>query len=170
MPFIVHGCTTSRLGAQAGASLFSRLGAQAGAHPFGRLDAQTCAHLFGRLSTQTSAYFIVLVPHWPVAAQGSSNCSSRQRAWYAHTRQIRFSASYHEAGPSSHCSVTIAQYISGRSHRPNWWDAMIEEFTTLQANNTWDLVPRPSDGNIVIGKWVFRHKFHPDGSLDRYKA
>jgi hypothetical protein len=47
---------------------------------------------------------------------------------------------------------------------------MIEEFTTLQANNTWDLVPRPSDGNIVIGKWVFRHKFHPDGSLDRYKA
>jgi hypothetical protein len=53
---------------------------------------------------------------------------------------------------------------------PNWWDAMIEEFTTLQANNTWDLVPRPSDGNIVIGKWVFRHKFHPDGSLDRYKA
>jgi hypothetical protein len=53
---------------------------------------------------------------------------------------------------------------------PNWRDAMIEEFTALQVNNTWDLVPQPFDGNIVTGKWVFRHKFHSDGSQDRYKA
>ncbi|XP_073363537.1 uncharacterized protein [Aegilops tauschii subsp. strangulata] len=24
--------------------------------------------------------------------------------------------------------------------------------------------------NVVTGKWIFRHKFHPDGSLARYKA
>jgi hypothetical protein len=53
---------------------------------------------------------------------------------------------------------------------PNWRDTMIEEFTTLQANNTWDLEPRPSDGNIVTGKWGFQHKFHTNGSLDWYKA
>jgi hypothetical protein len=52
----------------------------------------------------------------------------------------------------------------------NWQDAMIEEFTTLQANNTWDLVTQPYDGDIVTGKWGFRHKFHPDGSHDWYKA
>jgi hypothetical protein len=47
---------------------------------------------------------------------------------------------------------------------------MIEEFTALQASNTWDLVPHLSDGNVVTGKWVFHHKFHLDGSHDRYKA
>jgi hypothetical protein len=29
---------------------------------------------------------------------------------------------------------------------------MIEEFTTLQANNTWDLILHPSSGDIVTGK------------------
>jgi hypothetical protein len=58
----------------------------------------------------------------------------------------------------------------GTLTEPNWRDTMIEEYRALQANNTWDLVPRPSDGNIVTGKWVLRHKFHPDGSHDWYKA
>ena len=47
---------------------------------------------------------------------------------------------------------------------------MQEEFTALQANNTWDLVPPPPGTNIITGKWVYRHKLHPDGTLDRYKA
>jgi hypothetical protein len=53
---------------------------------------------------------------------------------------------------------------------PNWRDAMIEEYTAIQANNTWDLVSCPRGVNVVTGKWVYRHKFHSDGSLDRYKA
>ena len=40
----------------------------------------------------------------------------------------------------------------------------------MQANDTWTLVPRPPGVNLVTGKWVFRHKFKSDGSLDRYKA
>lgn len=47
---------------------------------------------------------------------------------------------------------------------------MTEKSEALQVNNTWDLVPRPPGVNLVTGKWVFRHKFLPDGSLDRYKA
>jgi len=53
---------------------------------------------------------------------------------------------------------------------PNWRGAMQEEFDALLANSTWDLVPRPHRANIVTGKWIFKHKFKADGSLEHYKA
>jgi hypothetical protein len=53
---------------------------------------------------------------------------------------------------------------------PNWRDAMIEQFSTLQANNTWTLVSHPRGVTIVANKWVFHHQFHADGSLDHFKA
>jgi transposase InsO family protein len=51
-----------------------------------------------------------------------------------------------------------------------WRAAMMDEYQALVDNNTWQLVPRPPDANIVTGKWIFRHKFHADGSLARHKA
>ena len=47
---------------------------------------------------------------------------------------------------------------------------MDEEFRALQQNSTWELVPRPPQANIVTGKWIFKHKFQADVSLERYKA
>ena len=31
-------------------------------------------------------------------------------------------------------------------------------------------MPRPAGANIVTRKWIFKHKFRADGSLERYKA
>ncbi|KAJ9683081.1 hypothetical protein PVL29_018886 [Vitis rotundifolia] len=53
---------------------------------------------------------------------------------------------------------------------PNWVLAMEKEFSTLQRNNTWHLVPLPSNSNIIGCKWVYKLKYKPDGTVDRYKA
>jgi hypothetical protein len=47
---------------------------------------------------------------------------------------------------------------------------MEEEFIALIAKNTWDLVPRPVGSNVVTDKWIFKHKFNFDDSLEWYKA
>nr|ABA95677.1 retrotransposon protein, putative, Ty1-copia subclass [Oryza sativa Japonica Group] len=53
---------------------------------------------------------------------------------------------------------------------PNWRAAMAKEFKALINNGTWRLVPRPPGANVITGKWIFKHKFHSDGSLARHKA
>ncbi|GJR93545.1 ribonuclease H-like domain-containing protein [Tanacetum coccineum] len=53
---------------------------------------------------------------------------------------------------------------------PNWCRVMLDEYNALIKNNTWVLVPRLSDVNIVRSLWLFRHKYNADGSLNRYKA
>ncbi|GKC46072.1 ribonuclease H-like domain-containing protein [Tanacetum coccineum] len=53
---------------------------------------------------------------------------------------------------------------------PNWRDAMYDEYNALIKNSTWILVPKPPNVNVVRSMWLFRHKYHADGSLSRYKA
>ncbi|GKB25366.1 ribonuclease H-like domain-containing protein [Tanacetum coccineum] len=52
----------------------------------------------------------------------------------------------------------------------NWQNAMRDEYHALIKNQTWTLVPRPSDTNIVRCMCFFRHKYLVDGTLSRYKA
>ncbi|KAJ9563084.1 hypothetical protein OSB04_008244 [Centaurea solstitialis] len=53
---------------------------------------------------------------------------------------------------------------------PHWRAAMDAEMAAILSNYTWDLVPKPSDANIVGNRWLFRHKFDSNGQLERYKA
>ena len=47
---------------------------------------------------------------------------------------------------------------------------MSQEITALAQNKTWQLVPPPTDQNIIGCKWVYRTKRHADGSIERFKA
>ncbi|GJU16023.1 ribonuclease H-like domain-containing protein [Tanacetum coccineum] len=53
---------------------------------------------------------------------------------------------------------------------PNWRNAMYDEYNALVKNGTWLLVPRPACVNMVCFMWLFKHKFHADGTLSRSKA
>jgi Reverse transcriptase (RNA-dependent DNA polymerase) len=51
-----------------------------------------------------------------------------------------------------------------------WREARQVEYDRLMQMGTWKLVEPPPGANILGCKWVFKHKFKPDGSLERYKA
>jgi FtsZ-binding cell division protein ZapB len=52
----------------------------------------------------------------------------------------------------------------------DWIAAMNEELDQIEKNNTWELVPRPSDKNVIGSKWVFKNKLNEQGQIVRNKA
>ncbi len=45
-----------------------------------------------------------------------------------------------------------------------------EELSNLEQHNTWEYNELPSNRIAIGSKWVFKVKYHPDGSVARYKA
>jgi hypothetical protein len=56
------------------------------------------------------------------------------------------------------------------SSHPDWDTTMNEEYRSLMANDTWDLVPLPKGRKLVRCKWVYITKYASDGSVERHKA
>ena len=52
----------------------------------------------------------------------------------------------------------------------HWIAAMADKLNSIRANQTWILVPRPSDIKPLHVKWVYKLKTDTDGCLLRYKA
>ena len=46
-----------------------------------------------------------------------------------------------------------------------WIKAMEEELSQIKKNDTWELVPRPKDKNVIGTKWVFRNKLDENGQI-----
>ena len=47
--------------------------------------------------------------------------------------------------------------------------AMKEELNQIKKSETWDLVPRPKDKNVIGTKWVFKNKLNENGEIVRNK-
>ncbi|XP_073137104.1 uncharacterized protein [Henckelia pumila] len=52
----------------------------------------------------------------------------------------------------------------------SWIEAMQEELNQFTRNKVWNLVPRPTNQNIIGTRWVFRNKLNEDGTVVRNKA
>ena len=51
----------------------------------------------------------------------------------------------------------------------NWKQAMKDELDQIVKNETWELVPRPVENNVIGTKWVFRNKINEQGEVVQKK-
>jgi hypothetical protein len=51
-----------------------------------------------------------------------------------------------------------------------WKEAIRSEMDSIMSNATWEVVERPYGCKPIGSKWVFKKKFRPDGTIERYKA
>ena len=51
-----------------------------------------------------------------------------------------------------------------------WKEAIKIEFDSILKNKTWELVDLPLGAKPIGYKWIFKRKYFPDGSIEKYKA
>lgn len=73
-----------------------------------------------------------------------------------------------------HESETVPEvepvHFSQASPHLVWQKAIQEEYEALIKQGTWDLVPAPSQANVIGCQWIYKIKRNSDGSVARYKA
>ncbi|XP_059627472.1 uncharacterized mitochondrial protein AtMg00810-like [Cornus florida] len=52
----------------------------------------------------------------------------------------------------------------------DWVVAIQEELNQINKNDTWTLVPRPTNKNVIGSKWIYRNKMNEKGAVIRNKA
>jgi hypothetical protein len=65
--------------------------------------------------------------------------------------------------------TTIEQAYSS-SDADLWKEAVRSDMDSIMSNGTWEVVDRPYGCKPIGCKWVFKKKFRPDGTIERYKA
>ncbi|WJZ84055.1 hypothetical protein VitviT2T_003683 [Vitis vinifera] len=67
-------------------------------------------------------------------------------------------------------AIQEPQGFKSTAKHPEWLSAMDDEIQALKKNDTWDLVPRPINHNVVGCRWIFKTKLRVNGSIERHKA
>ena len=61
-----------------------------------------------------------------------------------------------------HLAVKEPRGFKSVVKHPAWLLEKDDEITALKHNNTWRLVPRPANHNVVGCRWIFKTKLHAD--------
>ena len=62
-------------------------------------------------------------------------------------------------------SIVERKDVEEAKRDKHWIKAMEEELRQIKKNDTWELVPRPKDKNVIGTKWVFRNKLDENGQV-----
>ena len=104
----------------------------------------------------------------PIALRkGTRQCTQYPIAH--HVSPARLSPSYQSFALAVLTESIPKSYIEALQV-PAWKAAMDAEYAAFIQRETWTLVPRPLDANVVSCKWEYSLKYNPDGSIARYKA
>ena len=66
--------------------------------------------------------------------------------------------------------ATYKEATTHPTHGKQWEEEFMNEYKALMKNNTWRLVPRPANCQVVSSKWVLKHKKDQFGRITRLKA
>ncbi|KAA0033069.1 Cysteine-rich RLK (RECEPTOR-like protein kinase) 8 [Cucumis melo var. makuwa] len=84
-------------------------------------------------------------------------CKGKRKCTYL----VSSFVSYHQLSPPTYAFITsldstsIPNTVHEALSHPGWQNAMIEEMTALDDNDTWDLVSRPAGKKAIGCKWCF---------------
>ncbi|KAJ9547395.1 hypothetical protein OSB04_019938 [Centaurea solstitialis] len=79
------------------------------------------------------------------------------------TREVTFAINF-EDDPK-----TFSEAMSSRDAHL-WKEAINDEMDSILENRTWELADLPKGKRPMGSKWIFKRKYHPDGSISAYKA
>jgi FtsZ-interacting cell division protein YlmF len=66
-------------------------------------------------------------------------------------------------------SMVEPKNFNEASEDVNWLKSMNEELDHIEKNDTWELVPRPTNKNVIGSKWVYKNKMNEQGNIVRNK-
>nr|KAJ0214957.1 hypothetical protein LSAT_V11C300107720 [Lactuca sativa] len=64
---------------------------------------------------------------------------------------------------------TFTEAMTSRD-APLWKEAINDEMDSIMGNGTWELAELPKGRRPIGSQWIFKKKYHPDGSISAYKA
>lgn len=76
---------------------------------------------------------------------------------------------FYDADEINLADISLEDALTG-FNATEWMQAVKEEFKALIKNETWEIVNRPSGGNIIGCRFVLRNKMKENGALERRKA
>ncbi|WVY98728.1 hypothetical protein V8G54_030879 [Vigna mungo] len=86
---------------------------------------------------------------------------------YVTNTMIKLSPSDRSSATSHHSEPT---HFSEAIQDSRWQAAMANELQALQNNGTWTLTTIPPGKKALGCKWIYKIKYHSDGTVERFKA